>query len=169
MQGPFFNLDAVPQTSSTRSLVRDWAQIDKSSVPDDVGRKGRLKSKAALQKQANKAENDLDDWFSNSTRRHHIGSSNQTMPHPRSSKKLSFKPIGHDFKHQQEERRPPSLLERIGLPRREDSRPNWRNDERERRDQSSNNSRYRDDSRSSNHVGKPYVNSGPRYRGGYGK
>lgn len=171
MQGPFFNPDAEPQTSSSRSLVRDWPQLDKLSVPNDVGRKGRLKSKAALQKQANQAENDVDDWFSNSTRRHHIGSSNQAMTHPRSSKKLSFKSIGHDFKRQQEERREkPSLLERIGLPRREDSRSNWRTDERERRDQSSNSLRYRDDSRSSaNHVGKPYISSGPRYRGGYGK
>jgi hypothetical protein len=48
MQSPFFNLDAEP-------LVRDWPQIDKLSVPDDVGRKARLKSKAA-----NQAENDLD-------------------------------------------------------------------------------------------------------------
>lgn len=158
MQGPFYNPDAEPQTPSSRSLVRAWSQLDKSSVPDDVGRKGRLKSKAALQKQADDAENGLDDWFSNSTRK--VRSSNQAMSDPR---RLSFKFIGRD-EFMEERREPPSLMERMGIQRRDDYQ---RTNKREHRDKSSNGSRYRDERRSSgNHVDKHY---GPRYRGGYGK
>jgi hypothetical protein len=65
MEGPFY--DSNNNRPTTQARVRNWEQVDKLSAMADIGRKGRLKSKIALEKQAMEQHED-DDWFANRNR-----------------------------------------------------------------------------------------------------
>ena len=160
MTGPFYDLNNYQPT--TKSYVRDWDQIDRMSVMTDVGRKGRLKSKVALERRAKEIEqDDDDDWFARGNR-HKNRPTSRSSHHQTSSKKLSFNRQNDRYASDRRSR-PPSLLDRIQIqPAREESeskrscardppfdKSNLAERNRNRSD------RWRD--------------SGPRYRGGYGK
>ncbi|KAF9534352.1 hypothetical protein CPB83DRAFT_931053 [Crepidotus variabilis] len=192
MNGPFYDPNA-PKASSSRSLVRDWGKVDKLTNIniDGVGKKARLKAKAAMQKrQSRQEDDDLDDWFGNSARPK--SSNNQAPPSEPAahSKKLSFgKSIGFQFKPISLPDRPPnppSLLDRISdsppesrSSRRSDRRERPRHRDRDRydhspqsyRDKDRDRHRRRDDARPSKQSEMPAARPdiGPRYRGGYGR
>lgn len=182
MTGPFYDPDA-PRTS-TRSLVRDWAKSDKLSDINivGVGKQGRLKAKAALQKnQARQDNEDPDDWFGRSK------SNNREPPRgpAAQSKKISFgSSIGSQFKPLPSTR-PPSLLERIDTDER-GPRSEGRSERRDRpgnasskshRDRNRDKERDRErdrDHRKRREERRPSNKSsageaGPRYRGGYNR
>jgi len=157
MTGPFCDLKS--HQPSAKSRVRDWDQVDKLSVMADVGRKGRLKSKVALERRAGEIEHDDDDdWFAQGNRqkdRPTIRSSHHQTP----SKKLSFD-RHNDRRPPDRKSKPPSLLDRIQIqPAREDFGLK-RSYSRDPPFDKSERNRHRSDR---------WRDSGPRYRGGYGK
>ena len=139
MKGPFYDLNHNRKPTATQSRVRDWEQVDKLSVMADVGRKGRLKSKVALEKRAMEVEYDDDDWFAKGSRQKNRPAIRSSHQQP-SSKKLSFD--RHDDRYAPDRRSgPPSLLDRMQMQAPARNR----------------------------HTSDRPRDYGPRYRGGYGK
>ncbi|KAF8974755.1 hypothetical protein BDZ97DRAFT_1775256 [Flammula alnicola] len=185
MTGPFFDPAKEPKTSTSRSRVRDRENMEDISgwgkgAPDRVGRQARMKSRAALEKQAHQVEDDPDDWFGNPLNR--TGSSNRRPPKD-SSKSFSFGPSvsgGRQYASPSDSG-PPSLLMRLGGYQHGDqdsrdsrssrSRGSQRSHKRDYPDNpptGSRDSRRRREDRSSNHYSdRPRNDSGPRYKGGY--
>lgn len=56
MTGQFYDPNSERKASTSRSQVRDWASVEDTSrwdknAPGPVGRQGRMKSRAALERQ----------------------------------------------------------------------------------------------------------------------
>ena len=178
MNGPFYDPNCKPKASTSRSHVRDWEQVDKLSGIDGVGRQGRMKSRAALEKQARQVEDDPDDWFGKSAQKKSSGSSRRPPTGP--SKKITFgKSISESRQYAPPENRRPSLLDRIGdigetpssrRPERSERRDHdYRTESSSRSQKDRHRHRDRDDRSSNGHSDKPrHSDSGPRYKGGYG-
>ncbi|KIM46209.1 hypothetical protein M413DRAFT_441278 [Hebeloma cylindrosporum] len=171
--GPFYNPEKEPRVIS-RAEFRDWEQVDEFSswgrgAPDRVGRQGRMKSRAALERQSQTLEDDPDDWFGSATKR---DASNRPS---RDSRTMTFgRSVGAGRQYSQPQNgASPSLLARLGdnvegsrssrVERRHHRRPNGPRIDRD--------SRHRYEERPSK---KPYSerhlsDQGPRYRGGYGR
>ena len=62
MKGPY-DPNNSHRSNTTKSRVRSWEKFDNLSRMADVGRKGRLKFRAALEKQAMEIEHTEEDWF----------------------------------------------------------------------------------------------------------
>lgn len=196
MHGPFFDPTNERKASTSRSSARDWSAVDDSwgkNAPGDVGRKGRMKSRAKLEKQAaEQAADDPLDWFnrpaaSSSTANGNSGKQRDT------SKPFTFgKGLGAGKQFvppPPREGAGPSLLARLDKGR-EDGKASRRsrrsepsrNSESLRRSESSrkpevrDSSYYRDRRRRDERdraestyydIDNPTKKSGPRYRGGY--
>ncbi|KDR83768.1 hypothetical protein GALMADRAFT_671498 [Galerina marginata CBS 339.88] len=154
MNGPFYDPRKELKQTNARSRPSDSEKEGKTSswpqdAPADVGRRARMKSRAALERQAREVEEDPDDWFGNASRR------NGTRL--RESKTIAFgKSVGGGRPHEPPGNDPPSLMARIGDYQREDLRP-------KRRDYSARRGRRHHESSDR----YPHGDSGPRYRGGY--
>ena len=149
MKGPFYD----PNNSHrSKSRVRNWEKFDNLSRMADVGRKGRLKSRVALEKQAMEIEHAEEDWFANAKNSASIPPSQQHTP----SKRISFD--RQNDRNVVERKSGLSLLDRIQMqpPNRHDS--SARNSRPDR-------SNFEDRTRHTSQRTRDY---GPRYRGGYG-
>lgn len=138
MSGPFFDPTSENVSSTSRYRApRDWEQGATlpegwgNQAPDNVGRQGRRKNMARLEKRAREQEvdDDPDDWFGSAgnTRNRGMapgpdrrggtgGKFSSAPPQPPASKKLVFskslKDAGQQF--QPESSSMPSLLSRLG-------------------------------------------------------
>jgi hypothetical protein len=165
VKGPFYDLDKNHKPTATKPRVRDWKKVDKLSVMADVGRKGRLKSKVALEKRAMEVEYDEDDdWFAKGSRQKNRPTIRSSPRQQASSKRLSFD--RHDDRYTPDRKSgPPSLLDRMQMqePTREESgsrrRPYARDSHSDRNNLDERN----------RHMSDRRRDYGPRYRGGYGK
>lgn len=180
MNGPFYDpaKESKAPKLSMRSRVRDLEKEDNASwgkgAPSNVGRQGRMKSKAALAKQEQRVEEDPDDWFGNAAKR---SSGVSTRP-PKNPKTFTFaQSLSEAKSYNTPNSNPPSLLARIGNTAQDTNRSN-RSDRRESRDnysgsRRSHHDRPRHDERSSSDRypdrNRRHVDSGPRYKGGYGR
>ncbi|KAH9482625.1 hypothetical protein JR316_0004725 [Psilocybe cubensis] len=177
MNGPFYDpaKELKKFKSNTKSRVRDWDKDNLSwdkDAPSNVGRRARMKSRAILAQQEQHAEADSNDWFSNSAK-HRSG----LPPKPKSSLSINFKSSLGTAKSHSMPNNNPSLLARISEPSQDKHRSN-RSDKRYLGDGCSSSRRNhhehsrRDDKSSLDHYSgrnRRHVDSGPRYKGGYGK
>ena len=152
MKGPFYDPNNSHRSHTTRSRIRNWEIFYNLSRMADVDRKGRFKSKVALEKQAMKIEHTEEDWFANAKKSAGIPPSQQHTP----SKSIFFD--RQNDRNVPERRSGPSLLDRIQMqpPNRHDSSArNSRSDRRNVEDRS-------------RHTPQRPRDYGPRYRGRYG-
>ena len=178
MTGPFYDPNNERKASTSRSQVRDWASVEDTSrwdknAPGAVGRQGRMKSRAALERQAQQAEDDQDDWFSRDRR---SASSNRGQQQKNGSKTtFNFGKNmggGKQYAPPPPDAERPSLLARLDLGRADgrDARSGHRSRKRDYRDDSSSghrDRRRRDDRSSSHYSDRRNRDHAPRYRGGY--
>ncbi|CAA7259740.1 unnamed protein product [Cyclocybe aegerita] len=178
MGGPFYDPDKKPMASTSRSHVRDWDQVDNMSgwgkgAPERVGRDGRMKSRAALERQARQVEDDQEDWFGKRSQR---PSRSKSQPSG-APKKITFgKSLNQGRQYPSHDNGPPSLLARLGEIHPGESRSSHsdRRDRSRRNDSSKSHREYhRREDRPSSHYGDRdrhrQNDTGPRYRGGYSR
>jgi len=175
MNGPFYDPRKESKTPTIRPRRTELAQDLGSwgaSAPTNVGQQGRMKSRAALAKQAKETEEDPEDWFANSAKR----SNNSNQP-SKDSKKISF---GKSFRETRSYDPPanhhkPSLMERLNISIEDgySSRSSRRehhssSSSRHSSSRRSNHDRHRRDERYSSDRYRQ-SDSGPRYKGGYAR
>ncbi|KJA24656.1 hypothetical protein HYPSUDRAFT_482111 [Hypholoma sublateritium FD-334 SS-4] len=177
MTGPFYDPNNERKASTSRSQVRDWASVEDTSrwdknAPGPVGRQGRMKSRAALERQAQQVEDDQDDWF----RDRRSAPSNRGQQQ-KNGPKTTFN-FGKNMGGGKQYAPPPtdagrpSLLARLDLGRADgrDARSGHRSHKRDYQEDSSSghrDRRRRDDRSSSYYSDRRNRDHGPRYRGGY--
>ncbi|KAF8913876.1 hypothetical protein CPB84DRAFT_1840661 [Gymnopilus junonius] len=164
--GPFYDSSKEANFSSTRSRREDRKPSAASNwekdVPSHVGRQGRMKSRATLEQQARRMEDNTEDWFRTTDKRNEPQPTRRKEPRAIKFGKLSLGASSHTTTTS-----PPSLMERIGdfhrtdMQRTVESRP----------DNSTRRSYKHEERRSSDRSGNwpRHVATGPRYRGGYSR
>ncbi|PPQ73548.1 hypothetical protein CVT26_010358 [Gymnopilus dilepis] len=157
MSGPFFDPSQEARTSGdqrTRAGRGPDPYKWEMDLPSHVGRQGRMKSKANLAQQAQRMEENTDDWFRSGGKRYEPPPSR-----PKEPKKIKFGKLGNGANSHSHTPAPPSLMDRLGDIQRTDTRRNG--------DSFNGKGRRNDDKRSSNRSQQ--AASGPRYRGGYAR
>ncbi|KAF4619285.1 hypothetical protein D9613_005100 [Agrocybe pediades] len=171
MNGPFYDPEKESHTSTARPRreqedLGTWGV----SAPSDVGRQGRIKSRAAMAKQAQQSEEDQEDWFANSSKR-----SSNSNRQKQETKKISFGKSFNDSKQHESTSnhyQKPSLLDRIQHFATNDT-TSYQSSRREHHHSSSNRSRSdrhrRDERDRYSSDRRRQGDSGPRYKGGYAR
>ena len=190
MCGPFYDPEKEPATTykDPRSHRRnddifdDWSK----DVPSEVGKQGRRKNMARLEKRAREQEqDDEDNWFDKPGAlkiRSQAKHDDNKRDEPRKASKFSFgKSVAEAGRRiGREDSKPPSLLSRITDDRggrgrddeRDRDRDRYRNrDKYDRYDRDSDRRRWRDRDRESEYYerGRDRYQNRPRYKGGYMK
>ncbi|KAG6831610.1 hypothetical protein H0H92_009083 [Tricholoma furcatifolium] len=180
LSGPFFDSAKVPsKPKRRRHEPRDDLPPSWGNVPDNVGKKGRRKNAARMERGAQEqaAEDDPDDWFGNLKNARSRGMNQRDEDRKAGpTRKLAFgKSLLESTRHFRPPS-PPKLLDRIGdtyysrnSERHDSSRKFDRGhsgrDDRSERDRN----RSRDRDRDRDRYRRDRDSTGPRYKGGYSR